>query len=64
MTGPVWDNINEIILNWNKRASCINDAMYIYTCFIPSLKGIQIYLCQKHHYTFTNFAGDLKSYDA
>jgi hypothetical protein len=64
MTGSVWDNINEVILNWDKRVPCINDANYIYACFHPSFKGAEIFLCKEHHYTFAKFAGILKSHDA
>jgi len=65
-TGSHWDPANEVMIDWDKRHFCENDASHEYHTVIaselnPTKKApIVICLCAKHSETFKLFVGHLK----
>jgi hypothetical protein len=57
--GLSFDYINEVIIGWETKSSCLNEALYVY--HYKMIKDAKTYLCTEHA---TNdwklFAGSLE----
>lgn len=60
MIGAGWDNINEVLLDWDKRTQCPNDATMIYHFKVAKT---DLFLCSDHCQGFDQCAGNLEPYE-
>lgn len=46
--GALWDNTNEVLVDWDKRTQCPNDATWTYNYGLAALKNCKTHLCDEH----------------